>query len=163
RRCAEKFPPAAGDPEFPAQRSCTDRKAAGGCAMIIRQLLTAAVLLAVPAALAACSLYRDTEPPRTATEQLLISSAADRMGINLGSNMQPGTKVFVDPSLVEGLDTKYTIGVIRDRLMKAGGRMVAKKEDADIVVEPRIGAQSIDQDGVLVGIPSFSVPIPLST
>src|SRR5579871_3392892 len=114
-------------------------------------------------ALAGCSLDRDTEPPRTATEQLLISSAVDRAMQNFEVKMEPGTKVFMDNAYVEGIDTKYTMGAIRDRLLKAGARMVAKKDDADIVVEPRIGAQSIDQGGTLIGIPSFSIPVPLES
>ncbi len=73
-----------------------------------------------------------------------------------------GTKVFVDAQYFEGLDSKYTIGAIRDQLLKDGGQLVADRGAADVVVEIRSGAQSIDDDSTLIGIPQTQLPIPLS-
>jgi hypothetical protein len=121
-----------------------------------------AIVAATALLLAACSTARETEPPRTATEQLLISAAADRAADQMIARFPPGTKVFVDAQYFDGIDAKYTIGAIRDRLARAGAHLVTDRGTADLVVELRSGAQSIDQNSMLVGIPSFDVPIPLA-
>lgn len=40
--------------------------------------------------------------------------------------------------------------------------MVTDRKAADVVIEMRNGAQSIDKKEFLIGIPSFDVPIPLA-
>jgi hypothetical protein len=118
--------------------------------------------LALALALAGCSTSRDTNPQRSATEQLLISTAADHAVQQLSLNLPKDTKVFVDPQYFEGTDQKYALGAIRERLLEGGARLVADRGVADVVVEPRAGALSIDEDTTLVGIPSFDIPIPLA-
>lgn len=71
-------------------------------------------------------------------------------------------KIFVDAQYFDGIDAKYTISAIRDQLAKDGAHLVADRGAADVVVEIRSGAQSIDDHSFLIGIPSFDVPIPLS-
>ncbi len=110
--------------------------------------------------LGGCAVTRDTQPPRTATEEMLISAAADRAADALRPHFAPGAKVFVDAQYFDGTDAKYTIGAIRDRLAQNGARLVADRKSADMVVEIRSGAQSIDQNSLLIGLPSINVPIP---
>lgn len=112
--------------------------------------------------LGGCAVTRDTQPPRTATEEMLISAAADRAADALRPHFAPGAKVFVDAQYFDGTDAKYTIGAIRDRLAQNGARLVADRKSADMVVEIRSGAQSIDQNSLLIGLPSINVPIPLA-
>lgn len=119
--------------------------------------LAAVALLALT--LTACSSRRETEPPRSATEQLLFSTAADRAADKLAFNLQPGTRVFVDPANVEGVDSKYLLSAIRDRILRRGGELTDKKDDAELVVEPRIGAISVDADRTLFGTPAIPVPL----
>jgi hypothetical protein len=128
--------------------------------MKLRPAVLAAILLAV--ALAGCSTTRETNPQRTATEQLLISTAADHAAQQLILKIPPGSKVFVDTSNFEGLDSKYAIGTIRERILKQGAHLVDNKGAADLVVEIRSGALSVDQEQLLVGIPHFEIPIPLA-
>ncbi|HLI10266.1 MAG TPA: DUF6655 family protein [Alphaproteobacteria bacterium] len=96
-------------------------------------------------------------------EQLLISAAADRAVDQLKLDLPPRTKVLVDSQYFEGLDAKYTIGAIRDRLLKQGADLVADRNSADVVIEIRSGGQSIDKRTTLWGIPGFNIPIPLSS
>jgi hypothetical protein len=130
------------------------------------RLLAAALLPAL--ALEGCAAERSSEPKSTATEQLLISTAIDHVIDQLKPSVPGGTKVFVDSQYFdttpsdEILYPKYAIGAVRDRLLKQGAHLVDDRRDADIVVEPRTGGQSIDHDTFLVGIPSFNVPIPLT-
>lgn len=112
--------------------------------------------------LGACTISRDTTPPRAATEQLLISAAADRAADRLALQIPRDTKVFVDTTNFEGYDSKYAIGAVRDRILRRGARLVADRAAADTVVEVRAGGLSIDEHKTLFGIPSFDVPIPLA-
>lgn len=119
-----------------------------------------AALLA--ALLSGCSTDRETDPPRTATEQLLISTAADRAAESLVLDLGPERKAFLDAAKFEDLDGKYAIAAIRSSLLKKGTRFVADQKDADTIIEIRIGALSIDKHELLVGIPTLDIPIPLA-
>lgn len=120
------------------------------------------VMLGLIVAVAGCSTARETSPSRTATEQLLISSAADRAARDVALKMPEDAKVFVDATYFEGFDSKYAIGALREQLLKQGARLVAERPAADVVVELRAGALSVDEDETLVGIPQMGVPIPLA-
>ncbi|HMA16533.1 MAG: DUF6655 family protein [Bacteroidota bacterium] len=113
-------------------------------------------------ALGACSNLRESQPARTATEQLLFSSAIDRVCDQLAIELPTGSKVFVDAGFVEGTDSKYLVASLRDRILRRGGNLVAARDQADLVFEPRVGALSIDRKETLVGIPSIPLPIPLA-
>jgi hypothetical protein len=124
--------------------------------------------LAVALALSGCTHERLVEPNTTATEQLLVSTAIDHVVAKLKPTVPPGSKAFVDPQYVdttpadEVVYAKYAIGAVRDQLLRQGVRLVDDRSKADVVIEPRSGAQSIDHDTFLVGVPSFSVPVPLA-
>jgi hypothetical protein len=126
-------------------------------------LRSAAAALLLAAALGACTSTRDTNPQRTATEQLLISTAADRAAEQLKMAFPNGEKVLVDATNFEGYDSKYAIGAVREHVLKEGGHLVVDRSAADVVVEIRAGALSVDEKAMLVGVPSFSIPLPLST
>lgn len=111
---------------------------------------------------AGCTTTRQTDPQRSATEQLLISTAADHAADEIKLDISSGSKVFVDATNFEGTDSKYAIAAIRDRILQLGGRLVADRGQADVVVEIRAGALSVDQSQTLVGIPQFDIPIPLA-
>jgi hypothetical protein len=119
-------------------------------------------LIAATLALAGCSSARESEPGRTATEQLLFSVAAERAVDRLALDIPAETKVFVDPAFIEGTDSKYLLSTLRNRVLQRGAALVDNKSQADMVLEPRIGAISIDRGETLVGTPKFDVPVPLA-
>lgn len=119
-------------------------------------------LLSLVVTVGACTIRNESNPPRTATEQLLISTAADRAAARLNLDMPPNSKVFVDSSNIDGLDSKYAIATMRERILKLGAQLVADRGAADVVVEIRSGALSVDENNFLIGIPQFDVPIPLA-
>jgi hypothetical protein len=127
--------------------------------MSVKQAFTFFILLA----LAACSTVNDTAPQRSATEEMLISTAADRAAEKLTLALPKKDKVFVDASNVDGTDAKYAVATIRAHLLQKGIRLVDDKKAAHTIVELRAGALSIDKSQNLIGIPSFNIPIPLST
>ena len=118
------------------------------------------VLLAV--AVTGCTAVRKTSPQRTAIEQLLISRAADRAAERLTVGLRPGTKVYLNADTFEALDEPYALGAIRSRILESGAQLVGIQSDAEVVIDARAGALSIDESETLVGIPSINVPIPLT-
>lgn len=113
-------------------------------------------------ALGACTTVRETSPQRSATEQLLISTAVDRAIEKVNLKVPAGTKVFVSADQLEGPDGKYAAGQMKDRLLRNGAHLVDDKGKADAIVEVRAGALSIDDKQTLVGIDSFDAPIPFA-
>lgn len=123
---------------------------------------TIAVAMSLLVLLGACTRIRESAPQRTATEQLLISAAADRAAQRLAEGIPGDTAVYLDAMNFEATDGKYAIATIRDSLLRRGARLVADRDTADMVVEVRSGALSIDDSSSLIGIPSIDVPIPLT-
>ena len=109
-----------------------------------------------------CTTMRSTDPERTATEQLLLSIAADKAAESLVLNIPAGTRVFVEAVNFEGYDSKYAIGAIRDHVLRQGLRLTDDKAQAESIVEIRSGALSVDQQATLIGIPKFDLPIPFA-
>jgi hypothetical protein len=112
--------------------------------------------------LGACSIARESNPPRTATEQLLLSAAIDRAVAGLKLDIPKGSLVFVDSSNFEGYDSKYAVASVAERVLMLGGRLAPDKGKADMVVAIRSGALSTDKDGFLLGVPATGMPIPLT-
>jgi hypothetical protein len=120
-------------------------------------LSVAAVLL-----LAGCTQTELTKPKRSAAEQLLISTAADRALAQADLSMVNGKKVFVEKEYFDSTDKEYVLGSIRDLISMHGGFLVQKIGDAELVIEPRSGALSIDSTSSIIGLPSTPTPIPFA-
>lgn len=113
-------------------------------------------------ALAGCSTEVTTNPARSVTEQLLISTAADRAINSVSLTQVLHQKVFVDGTYFDSYDSKYVIGAIRDALSRAGAKLVSAASNSDIIVEARSGGLSIDNGSTLIGIAQTGLPIPLA-
>lgn len=114
-------------------------------------------------ALAACSTERTTTTGRTATEQLLISAAADRAAAEVAREVPTGRKTFVVADHFEApQDGKYAIGAIRAAILARGAALVADRAQAEQIVEIRSGALGIDNSDTIIGIREGEVPIPLT-
>jgi hypothetical protein len=127
-----------------------------------RNSLRLVVLCLAALAASACTMQRDTQPVRSASEQLIISTAIERAVAQLKFEVPAGTRVFVETAYFDGYDNKYATGTVRDRLLREGVRLVPDRGAADAVVELRAGALSVDERAILLGIPSFELPVPLA-
>jgi hypothetical protein len=112
--------------------------------------------------LTGCATSTTTAPPRTATEQLLLSTAADHALRSADLTVFTNRTVFLDTTYFDSYDPKYAIGTIRDALSRAGACLVETMTNSQIVVEARCGALSIDGAETLFGIPNMGLPIPLA-
>lgn len=120
-------------------------------------------LLALTGLLAiGCSSTRETQPARTATEQLLLSTAADRAAAQLDLAGVKGKTVAIVDARFESFDKLYVISMLEDRLLKLGALVVKDAAKAEWHLEIRSGALSIDRSSFLLGIPEIALPIPLA-
>jgi hypothetical protein len=108
-----------------------------------------------------CSQSTTTNPTRSATEQLLLSTAADRALKTIDFSSFAGKKVFVDASYLDSYDSRYVIGTVRDLLSRNRALLVSELAESDVVVEARSGVLSIDASDSLIGIPQTGAPVPL--
>ncbi len=117
-----------------------------------------AATLSCAVALAGCTTSRSTAPLRTASEQLLISAAADRAAAQLSLGIPKGTRIYVDSQYFQGYDQGYAIAAIRTQMLKSGMMVVDDRKEAEAIVQVSSGALSTDQKSLLIGIPQLTVP-----
>src|SRR5258707_7931754 len=110
------------------------------------------------ALLAGCTTPRSTAPLRSASEQLLLSAAADRAAAKVSRGILKGTRVFVDPRYFQGYDDGYAIAAVRAQILKSGLMVVDDRTQAEAVVMVSSGALSTDQKSLLIGVPQLTVP-----
>jgi hypothetical protein len=114
------------------------------------------------AALCGCRTAKESVPPRTATEQLLLSTAADHALADQHFVWLTGKHVFVEEKYFESYDKGYAVGLIRERLAADGALLVKTEDKADAIVEIRSGALSMNNEETLVGVPGMVLPVPLA-
>jgi len=107
-----------------------------------------------------CTQTGLTKPQRSAVEQLLISTAADQALERADWSYVRGKKVFVDRTYYQSTDYDYVVGTIRDHVSINGGLLMGKIEDAELILEARSGALSIDASSTVIGLPAGNAPIP---
>lgn len=122
--------------------------------------LAFAIFIVTALMIEGCSTQEVTSPPRSATEQLLLSSAADQAMASANLSVFSGRSVYLDFTYFDSYDAKYAEGEIRDAFSRAGALMAPDSKSADVIVEARSGAYSVDTNTSFFGIPSIPLPIP---
>lgn len=108
-----------------------------------------------------CGTTRITDTSRTATEQLLISTAIDGAIDRIDFSPLSGKTAYLDLSyLHDTVDKQFVAGRIRERMIAQGCIVNEKKADATYVVEARAGAIGTDRDEKLIGIPAAGFNMP---
>ena len=120
----------------------------------------ALAIFIVTAFIAGCTTQEVTGPPRSATEELLLSSAADQALASANLSLFSGRTVYFDFTYFDSYDSKYAEGTIRDAFSRAGALIAPDNKSADVIVEARSGAFSTDTNNSFLGIPSIPLPIP---
>ena len=98
---------------------------------------------------------RMTEPIRSVGEQLLFSTAIDRALSELdleAIGRLKGFKVYLSTVYLQTLDQEYLVGSLRDLLLSSGVLVVDDIAQAEMIVEVRSGANSLDSATVTAGI-----------
>lgn len=119
-----------------------------------------------------CATIRVTDPTQTADEQFLESQATRLAIQNVVVDQLRDRKVFVDATYLstvrensEVLSFKqtpqpylYLLAELRAKLLLSGVRLMDKREDAEIIVEPRTGGISVNHQEYLLGLPNITIP-----
>ena len=122
-------------------------------------VLTAMLLVGWACALVGCGTTRSTDTIRTATEQLLISDAIDRAVQAIHFGVLAGQTVYLDDSeMGDVVDREYLTSTLRQHLLASGCVLRNRRDEADFVVEARVGAIGTDRNDLLFGIPATNVP-----
>jgi hypothetical protein len=101
-----------------------------------------------------------TTKSQLATQQLLTSDAIDRTVAQIDFSVLSGQKVFFDSQYVDAfkpigfITNKYIISALRQQMFGARCIVVETKEEADYIVEARVGALGIDEHDVTYGLPA---------
>jgi hypothetical protein len=117
-----------------------------------------AVLFCMGLMLWGCTEVRTTSPTRSAEEELLISTAADKAAHELAAQLPPNISAFIDSSHFVAEDSPYAIAAIDDQLLRRGIRLTDDRVHADTIIELRAGALSTDEKSTLLGLPPLSLP-----
>lgn len=100
-----------------------------------------------------------TKTVRLATEQLLLSDAVDRAIDTIDFSPLAGQNVFLDTMYLQSsrgqnlVNAEYVISSLRHQLAAARCYLRENRNEADIIVEPRIGTLGTDGHEVVYGIP----------
>ena len=101
-----------------------------------------------------------TTHQRTGTEQLLLSEAVDRTVDQLDLSCLSGRKVFLDTTYIRPVkgvifvNSDYIVSAIRQRLTISGCQIQDSKNQADYILEARVGALGTDSLEVTYGLPA---------
>jgi hypothetical protein len=96
---------------------------------------------------------------QTATEQLVLSDALDRSISQIDFRPLSGHTVYFDTSYLKSakpdniVNSEYVISSLRQQLMAAGCFLQDKSEEAEIIVEARVGTLGLDDHRLTYGIP----------
>lgn len=116
--------------------------------------LTPALLMVILAA--GCGLNRS----RLATEQLVIADAVDHAVSQIDFSPLAGKRAFFDARYISTLklapnsNVEYVVSSLRQQMLAYNVHLVEKQEEAEIIVEPRLGALANDGSEITYGIPN---------
>ncbi len=105
-----------------------------------------------------CGTTKVTGTARTGTEQLLLTNAWDKALLRVDFRPLTGVPVFLDTANVTAVDQGWVVSSLREAMLTQGVLIREKREQAQFIVEARVGAYGTDDDSMLVGISQTTVP-----
>jgi hypothetical protein len=124
--------------------------------MMSSRIISGLLLLVAAMSVSGCGTTKQAE----ATQQLLTSDAVDRSVARIDFSPLEGqtvfleTKYIVDPKNQTFVNANYVISSLRQQLYSAGCLMQDKADDADYIVEARVGTLGNDENSIIYGIPA---------
>jgi hypothetical protein len=101
-----------------------------------------------------------TTKKHMATEQLLISDAVDRSIAHIDFEPLAGQSVYLDTQFIRNYDgigfvnSNYVVSAMRQQMLAAGCRLQESEDDAEFIVEARIGTLGNDEHEIVYGLPA---------
>ncbi|MGD9853553.1 MAG: DUF6655 family protein [Planctomycetaceae bacterium] len=110
--------------------------------------------------LAVVSVGCGSTKSRTATEHLLASDAVDAAIAQVDFTPLEGQKVYFDREYITNdkstgfVNSDYVVSAIRQQIVSSGCLLQEKREDADFIIEGRIGALGMNSHDIIYGLPA---------
>jgi len=104
-----------------------------------------------------------TTAMRTATDQMLASDAVDQAVSRIDFSPLAGQKVFLDSTYLQPVanvagigfvNASYITSALRQHLLASGVMLADKTDNADIIMEARVGILGADRHDLTYGMPS---------
>jgi len=108
--------------------------------------------------LVGCTTRTVSNTPRTAIEQLLLSTAADHAVSKLHFPELSERNVYLDFSNLQAYDVEYIKSAVQTGIAENNSIIVAGPEEADYVVQVSSGGFGNEYKETLVGVPALPVP-----
>lgn len=105
-----------------------------------------------------CGTTKFSDTTRTATEQLLISSAMEDVVDEFNFYPLSGRKIFIKSDGVSATDKEYLLSILRQQLAANGVLIQETKDLADYILEVSTGAIGTDRCELIYGTKETSVP-----
>jgi hypothetical protein len=124
--------------------------------MMSLRVIPGLLLLLAAISASGCGTTKQAE----ATQQLLTSDAVDRSVARIDFSPLEGqtvfleTKYIVDPKILTFVNANYVISSLRQQLFAAGCLLKEKADEADYIVEARVGTLGNDENSIIYGIPA---------
>ena len=125
---------------------------------LVRTSFPVAAAFALLGIVAGCGTVKTSGTARTATEQLLLSNAWDSALQKVDFRPLAGVPVYLDTTNVTAVDQGWVVSSLRQSLLTQGVLLRSKTEQAQWVVEARVGAYGTDDYNWLVGIQQTTIP-----
>ncbi len=107
-----------------------------------------------------CGTVKQSGTPRTGTEQILLTNAWDEALHRVDFRALAGVPVYLDTQYVKDvLDQGWIVSSLRQAMLAQGVLLRAKPEQAELIVEARVGAYGTDSYSWLAGIPQTTLPV----
>ncbi len=105
-----------------------------------------------------CATRAVSTTPRTAIEQMLLSTAVDTALKKFELPQVRDRKVYVDLTNLTGDDAGYMKVAVRARFAEIGATLTATPDQAEFIAEIASGCLGTEYKSFIIGIPSFPVP-----
>jgi len=126
----------------------------------MRYVLHGGLIVACVAACLGCATTKESDTARTGIEQLLVSSAVDGALDRIDFTPVRGAKIYLEEKYLDCVDKNYVIVSLEERLLSAGSTLVAKPEEADVIMHVTSGGVGTDRQEKYVGISEIPLPPP---
>ena len=107
---------------------------------------------------AGCTTRAVSNTPRTAIEQLLLSTAVDTAFEKVNLPDLSDKKVYIDFSNLESYDSEYVKSAFKAYLAKSSPAFIDKPEEADYIINVSCGGLGNEYKDILFGIPALPIP-----
>ena len=107
-----------------------------------------------------CGTVKQSGTARTGTEQILLTNAWDEALHRVDFRPLAGIPVYLDTQyLKDALDQGWVISSLRQAMLAQGVLLRSKPEQAELIVEARVGAYGTDSYSWLAGVPQTTLPM----